>query len=153
MLTTIFVLALLVFLILVAFAIYRQWSRKPTLDVYEAIKPLSDPEQTLYWRLKEAMPECVILGQVSFSRFLRPKAEARRGRRALFLRISQKTVDFLVCLPDFTVVAAIELDDSRHSKVKDMQRDAILRSAGVPVVRLNVASIPSAEELRAAFTK
>ena len=147
-----FALVVLVTCAVVAFAIHRRRSR-PVAGLYESTKPLSEPEQALYWRLKEAMPECIVLGQVSFSRFLLPKSASTKTRRALFLRISQKTVDFLVCLPDFTVVAAVELDDKSHSTKKDVRRDEILQSAGVTIVRLNVNNIPSAQELRAAFTK
>lgn len=119
---------------------------------YRAAIPLSEPEQTLYWRLREAMPECVVLCQVSFSRFLEPHGAPPAARQALFNRIAQKSADFLVCLPDFTVVAAVELDDGTHRRMKDARRDSILQSAGLPVVRMHVRDIPSVERLRAMFT-
>jgi hypothetical protein len=123
--------------------------------MYGQTRPLTDPEQVLYWRLVEALPECVILAQVSFSRFMKPTPpegvlEARQYR-ALFFRISQKTVDFLVCLKDFTVVAAVELDDSTHADV-DLRREQLLQSAGIPLVRLRVDHIPTVERLREMFT-
>lgn len=105
---------------------------------YQSRKPLSDPEQTLYWRLREAMPDCVVLCQVAFSRFIEPRSVQRSMQRRLFSRISQKSVDFLLCLPDFTIVAAIELDDRTHRLDKDTQRDSIFASANVPLVRVNV---------------
>lgn len=120
---------------------------------YRSLKPLSDPEQSLYWRLKEAMPECVVLAQVTFSRFIAAQHSDRSGRQALFNRISRKSEDFLVCLPDFTVVAAVELDDKSHSPKTDAQRDSILEAAGIPLVRVNVREVPSAEQLRAIFTR
>jgi len=122
-------------------------------DAYRGIKPLSEPEQALYWRLREAMPECVVLCQVAFSRFLEPQARSLGARRALFNRISQKSADFLVCLPDFTIVAAIELDDGTHRPGKDAKRDLILRSAEVPLVRVHVRELPTVEWLRSVFTK
>jgi hypothetical protein len=120
---------------------------------YRVGKPLSSPEQVLYWRLKEAMPECVVLGQVSFSRFMQPDASSQSVRRGLFNAISQKTTDFLVCLPDFTVVAAVELDDRSHVAEKDVRRDAIFESAGIPIVRVRADDIPSSDELRAVFIR
>ena len=119
---------------------------------YRLVKPLSDPEQSLYWRLREAMPNSVILAQVSVSRFVVPESHDVSARKALFNQISQKSVDFLVCLPDFTIIAAVELDDSTHQRMRDARRDAIFRSASVPLVRFNVREIPGAEELRALFT-
>ena len=120
---------------------------------FRVIKPLSDPEQALYWRLKEALPECIVLSQVTFSRFMRPEAATASARHSLLNRISRKTVDFLVCLPDFTVVAAVELDDRSHRPGKDLKRDALLRTAGISIIRANVSAIPSVDELRELFTK
>ena len=124
--------------------------------LYAQIRPLSDPEQVLYWRLVEALPECVILAQVSFSRFMKPAPpeghfEARQYR-ALYARISQKTVDFLVCLRDFTVVAAVELDDSSQAELQDVRRDELLKAAGITSLRVRVDHIPSVETLREMFT-
>ncbi len=60
----------------------------------------------------QTLPELVVLAQVPLSRFLR----VRKGRtwREWFNRISQKSVDFLICERDFRIVAAIELDDGSH---------------------------------------
>ena len=35
---------------------------------YEQFRPLTETEQVLYWRLVEALPECVVLAQVPFTR-------------------------------------------------------------------------------------
>lgn len=78
--------------------------------------------------------------------------QARHGK-TLFNQIAQKSVDFLVCLPDFTLVAAVELDDATHQRTRDARREAILESADVPLVRLHVRDIPSVEQLRAMFIK
>ena len=122
---------------------------------YRQVKPLTGPEQTLYWRLREALPECVVLSQVTFSRFMKPDTGGLAPMpvyRALQNRISQKTLDFLVCLPDFTVVAAVELDDRSHRGDADRQRDELLNAANITVIRVSVDDIPSAQRIREAFT-
>ena len=122
---------------------------------YRQVKPLTAPEQTLYWRLREALPECVVLSQVTFSRFMKPDTGGLAPLpvyRALQNRISQKTLDFLVCLPDFTVVAAVELDDRSHRADSDRQRDELLNAANITVIRVSVDDIPSAQRIREAFT-
>ena len=122
---------------------------------YRQVTPLSRPEQTLYWRLREALPECVVLSQVTFSRFMKPDTGGLAPLavyRALQNRIAQKTLDFLVCLPDFTVVAAVELDDASHRAEHDRQRDELLNAAGITVIRVTVDDIPSAQRIREAFT-
>ncbi len=120
---------------------------------YKAIKPLSEAEQVLYWRLVEALPEYVILCQVTFSRFMRTVGRMAFGEyMAMNNHISQKSIDFLVCLKDFTVVAAIELDDASHRSDKDAARDEILRNGGIEILRVHVRDIPSVPRLRELFT-
>ena len=127
--------------------------RAPLTTAYQQVKPLSDVEQVLYWRLVEALPECVVLSQVTFSRFMKPTAHPRqRDYFALYGRIAQKSIDYLVCLKDFTVVAAVELDDSSHVVERDRQRDELLRSAGITVLRVHARELPSVDRIRAAFT-
>jgi hypothetical protein len=148
-------IALVLLIAFIAFAAMGQpgFSADPRAGAYASKKPLSEPEQVLFWRLREALPECVVFGQVSFSRFLDSAASDPRTRRRDFNAVSQRSVDFLVCLADFTIVAAVELDDGSHSAVRDERRDVILKSAGVPIVRFHVRDIPSTEDLRSLFLK
>ena len=58
-------------------------------------------------------------------------------------KIAQKHVDFVLCDPrDASVVLAIELDDWTHNKSnaqkRDAQKDDVLESAGVPLLRVKV---------------
>ena len=48
------------------FAFWRLSGRGGPRLRYQQIRPLRPPEQALYWRLVEALPECVILSQVTF---------------------------------------------------------------------------------------
>lgn len=68
-------------------------------------------------------------------------------------RINRKRVDF--CLVDCrtcTVSKAIELDDRTHQRLKTQRRDAIvedvLKQAGVPLIRIPVASVYNSEGIR-----
>jgi hypothetical protein len=120
---------------------------------YAPVRPLSEAEQELYWRLVEALPECVVLPQVSFRSFLRP-AEGKPVNprtRAIYFRMAQQSVDFLVCLKDFTVVATVELDESPDGSRRDTSRDDLLRAAGVAPLHIRAGEIPSVPTLRAMF--
>jgi hypothetical protein len=120
---------------------------------FYARKLLSQPEQVLYHRLVNALPECFVLAQVQLSRLL----DVKKGVNAAGWknRISQKSVDFVVCRKDSTVVAVVELDDSTHNRVSrqraDATKDKALISAGVSIVRWNVKSLPEEAEIRARF--
>src|SRR5262249_3220246 len=99
-----------------------------------AKKKLATPrEQSMYWRLVDALPqpEYIVLAQVSFGALL----SARQG--ASRYSFSQKIADFVVTDKSFTVLAVIELDDSSHrgKEDRDAQRDAMLTEAGYRVLR------------------
>jgi hypothetical protein len=111
-------------------------------------KPLSDPEQILFHRLVQALPENVVLAQVSFSRFLRATGGNRKENWGEFATIKQKVADYLICKKDFSVVAAIELDDSKHNAERDKKRDQTLKEAGLKTIRWNVKNLPNVQEIR-----
>ena len=150
-------LVLLAALALVIIALRKRQSA-PAADEtwpYEKKSPvLSQPEQVLYHRLVQALPECIVLGQVQLSRLLTVKQghDVTRWNN----RTSQKSVDFVVCLKDFTIVSVVELDDSTHARksrqTADATKDRALKSADVPIIRWNVRALPDEAEIRAAFT-
>lgn len=112
-------------------------------------KLLSSPEQVLYHRLVRALPELHVFAQVAMAEVVSCSSPAGRNK------FMQKRLDFLLCRPDMSVLAAIELDDSTHlrpARVKaDADKDLILQKAGIPIVRWHVKSIPSEEAIRQAF--
>ncbi len=81
---------------------------------YYAKKPLSDPEQILYFRLGHALPQHIVLAQVGLSRLLGVK----KGNKfhEWNNRINRMSVDFVVCGKDSSIVAVIELDDASHDR-------------------------------------
>jgi very-short-patch-repair endonuclease len=113
-------------------------------------KPLSRVEQVLYYRLVQTLPELVVLAQVPLSSFLR----VRKGRtwNEWFNRISQKSIDFLVCERDFSVVMAIELDDATHDSSEranaDKTKGRALTAAGVRLLRWRANALPDVETIR-----
>lgn len=121
---------------------------------FYAKKPLSSPEQVLYFRLCKALPEHIVLAQVSLSRILGVKKGNNFGE--WFNRINRMSADFVLCSKDSTVVAVIELDDASHDKadrqLADAKKDKALVSAGIRLVRWNVRSIPDEKAINAAFS-
>ena len=117
-------------------------------------KPLTEPEQILYHRLLKALPEHMVLAQVQLSRLLGVKKGENFA--AWYNRINQKSVDFVICRRDSTVLAVIELDDSTHDRpsrqTADAQKDRALTSAGVKLIRWTASSLPDEATIREAFS-
>jgi len=111
---------------------------------FYAKKPLSQPEQILYFRLVQALPEHVVLAQVQLSRLLGVKKG--NNYQAWFNRINRMSADFVVCNKDSSIVAVIELDDATHQRearqAADAKKDKALTSADIRVIRWQVKAIP-----------
>ena len=153
------VLALVVLAVLaVAFVVLKRRASSGDGDApwpFYAKKPLSQPEQVLYHRLVAAMPECIVLAQVQLSQVLGVKKGF--NFHEWNNRINRMSLDFLVCLKDSTIVAAVELDDKTHEKASRVEADAkkekALSAAGVALVRWNVSALPDENAIRLAFAK
>lgn len=121
---------------------------------FYAKKVLSSPEQVLYYRLVKALPECMVLAQVQLSRVLGVKKGFNFGQWNN--RISRLSLDFVVCLKDSSVVAAIELDDRSHNDSRRREADArkatALDAAGIKLIRWSTDALPDEAAIRAVFT-
>lgn len=147
-LTVLLIAAALAILIAKRLAITKRqraaWTCKPR-------RVLTDPEQVLFHRLREAMPECIVLAQVELSRVVVPSDPNKQNAFTLYNRIRGKSLDFVVCLKDFTVVAALELDDASHTRSRraaDETKNDALASAGIALVRWNVRTLPTVAQIR-----
>ena len=122
---------------------------------FYAKKPLTQPEQILYHRLVTAMPQCIVLAQVQLSRVLGVKKGFSFNEWNN--RINRMSLDFVVCLKDSTVIAAVELDDKTHEKASRVEADAkkekALSAAGIPLIRWQVSALPNEATIRQTFVK
>ena len=120
---------------------------------FYAKKPLSQPEQVLYFRLVQALPDHIILAQVQLSRLLGVKKGY--NYRSWSNRIDRMSVDFVVCSKDSSIVAVIELDDATHQRkdrqTADAKKDKALGSADVRVVRWQAKMLPDMATIKASF--
>jgi len=151
-------LLLVLVLTVVVFAVLKKRASSASGDTpwpFYAKKPLTQPEQILYHRIVAAMPECIVLAQVQLSRILGVKAGFNFHQWNN--RINRMSVDFLVCLKDSTIVAAIELDDKTHEQASRIEADAkkskALAAAGITLVRWRVNALPDEGEIRLMLAK
>jgi very-short-patch-repair endonuclease len=115
-----------------------------------AKKPLSPPEQVLYFRLVRALPDQIVLAQVQLSRILGVKKGD--NYQSWLNRISQLSADFVVCAKDASVLAVIELDDTSHQSERRREADGrkarALEAASLKLIRWNVAQLPDEANIR-----
>ncbi len=154
--SSIFLLLIVIAAVIVLFAVLKTKSRSGAGDEvwpFFAKKPLSQPEQVLYFRLIQALPEHIILAQVQLSRLLGVKKG--NNYQAWANRINRMSADFVVCNKDSSIVAVIELDDATHERedrqAADAKKDKALASAAVRVVRWQAKSIPDIAAIQSAF--
>jgi hypothetical protein len=121
------------------------------LEVREQL--LTEREQVLFQRLRQALPDHLILAQVQLLQVLEFLPGGRT--QALVNRISQLSIDFLVLNADTSVVAAVELDDASHRRRDrpwaDARKTHALKCAGVPLVRWNARNLPDGAAIRVAL--
>ncbi len=117
-------------------------------------KPLlSRPEQQLYGRLVRAFPGHIILAQVALSQLLVVTRRDSAGTaQSIANQYRQLVADFVICAPDFTAIAVIELDDRSHrrnvQRERDQRKDRFLEAAGIKVIRVACAAMPNEAELK-----
>ena len=153
---SIILLLAIVVVVVIVLAILKAKAQGGTGDAvwpFYAKKPLSPPEQVLYFRLIQALPEHIILAQVQLSRLLGVKKG--NNYQAWTNRINRMSADFVVCHKDSSIVAVIELDDASHQRkdrqAADAKKDKALASSDVRVVRWQAKSIPDITAIQSTF--
>ncbi len=112
---------------------------------------LNKSEQLLYERLCEATPALIVFSQVSMSQIFHIQNYRKNGFIQLG-EIGRKSVDFLLCRKDTSIVVAVELNGPTHEKEdqkkSDEKKQAALEEAGIPLVIFKPNDMPSVETIR-----
>lgn len=120
------------------------------------LRVLTVMEQLFYERLKKALPEYVICCQVHLLQLVRIDKDNHGAQEAL-KRSKMMSVDFVVCRQDFSVIAAIELDDSSHElphrRKADNRKNYLLAVSGIPLIRWKTNALPDPETIREQIVK
>lgn len=115
---------------------------------------LSQPEQVLFHRLVNALPDFIILAQVQVSQVL----GVHKGFNFYEWnnRINRLSYDFVVCKKDGSVLAVIELDDKSHESAEriaaDKRKDRATAAGGIRMIRWHVKNMPEEAEIKGALT-
>ena len=100
-------------------------------DFVQPIKILSKDERKMYELLVKAIPDHIVLCQVSFNAFIKCNEISLRNR------FNRSMCDFMVVDFEFNPLVCIELDDRSHKKMfeRDKFRDDLLGAATIPTER------------------
>lgn len=112
---------------------------------------LNKGERELFEKLIEAMPTSYVITQIRLADIVSVK-KSNENWQGWQNKISQKSVDFVICNKSFVVLACIELDGKTHEredrKKTDTTKDEILNAAGIPIIRIKTSDHPSVEEIK-----
>jgi hypothetical protein len=103
------------------------WPPQPT-------RVLTQAERRAYAVIREALPECMVLGQVPLARFL--KVPTRYSYAEWLRRVGHLCVDLVVCDPDSQVIAVIQMRGSNDTESERSSRRLerirrVLKGAGL----------------------
>ena len=118
-------------------------------------KPLLTPnELEFYGRLTAALPDYLILAQVSMGALVDISTDVpEKYRVRLREMFNRKIVDYVVCSRNMRVIALVELDDRTHDATRDQLRDTLTYRAGYPTLRYESKRKPSLETLASDVAK
>jgi hypothetical protein len=116
----------------------------------EARNLLTNREQSFYQKLLSLYPHHKILLQVALSQLIEVD-RSHRDWRSIRGRYKQLVADFVLCRPDLSIVAVIELDDRSHENAvrqgADARKNKALADAGIRLVRIPAGDLPSENAL------
>lgn len=111
---------------------------------------LGRAEAMLYGLLRTGMPDHEVFAKVMLAAVVSASGSGRE-REQQMRRLSQYQVDFVVCDRDMRILAAVELETAAGAEaigVRKFKEDC-LKAAGIRVVRIDAASPPRGDEIRA----
>lgn len=111
---------------------------------------LNANEQIVFNRLTEAFPDWIVMAQVALSQVVFITGTDKRT--SYQNRINQKVLDCVICRPDTSVVAVVEIDGNSHDSPRrsqsDLTKERVLSTAGIKLIRINSKNLPNGQQLR-----
>lgn len=112
---------------------------------------LNKAETELFNLIRQAAPSLYVFVQVSMSQIF--YMSNRQKAFTQVREIGRKSIDFLLCREDMSIVVAIELNGPKHEtekqKISDEKKRATLEEAGIPLLILKPDAMPDVKTLGA----
>jgi len=109
---------------------------------------LTGVERDLYFRLREALPECHVCPQVAATALIEPAGMGKVRQRAMSA-LGGKRVGYAVFDVDMDLLAVVELAHRSRPTRRERTREAWFASAGIRTVRFHAKRLPSENKIRA----
>jgi hypothetical protein len=120
------IIVALIVLAIVAAALKGKGGSRRSYD-YKPTPLLTKGERAFASAIQECLPPGArLLAKVRLADLITPTSARDRGA---FLKISQKHVDFVIAAADWSVLAAVELNDKSHDAQHRRERDDFIRKA------------------------
>ncbi len=112
---------------------------------------LTKNEQLFYKRLFRVIgKKYLIFPQIHLDQLFHFQSKGQSWRGA-WKSIRYYSVDYVLCDTNFSIICAIELDDSTHNleerRMRDEAVEAVFGGAGLPLIRVPLNSVMSDEDL------
>ena len=143
---TIILVAITIIAIIVIFGMDKKIKNNKHCEYKKKKTLLNKNEQEFFWVLVKALPELLVLPQVSMNQIFSNTSLIQRNL------IGQNSIDFMICKRDFKMLVAIELNGPSHKtesqKRRDLNKANALKSASIPLLIYENHNIPNAEQVR-----
>ncbi|HYD94257.1 MAG TPA: DUF2726 domain-containing protein [Noviherbaspirillum sp.] len=116
---------------------------------YRAKPVLAGSDRDLFFRLREALPECHICPQVGVAALIEPTGVGKMRKAAVDL-MNARRVGHAVFDDEMRLLAVVRLVYRRGSR-GDAELDAALASAGIRTVRFDPKRLPSEAKIRSSI--
>lgn len=108
---------------------------------------LTGGELDFFFRLREALPECIVCPQIFAAGLIEPTGVGHARQQAQS-RLEARRVGYAVFDEDMHLLAVVEYDHRSRIKRSDAARDAWFASAGIKTVRFPARRMPSEGQIR-----
>jgi Protein of unknown function (DUF2726) len=113
------------------------------------MRPMTRVELKALLELRRALPECLLLPQISLARFL--NVPQNRSYTQWFGSVGRRCVDFLVCSEQGDVLGVFHLQSAKSKKSASegtARKLKALQMAKIPIWSIDAEEIPDAKTLR-----
>jgi len=117
---------------------------------YRKKNVLTGSEREFFYRLRQALPECVVCPQVAVSALIEPMGIGV-ARKAGLDRIKGERVGYAVFDERMHLIAIVELDHRSRLTRRDRARDAYFSNAAIRTVRFSAKHLPSEGKIKSSI--